>query len=286
MPSVDSALCRVFLILLVAGGAVCASAQTTEQRAIDAIRSEATAGPSGAEGWPLPLAASWDVGEMAGGFGPAYQMEEIAQGQYLLPWFGLSVPRPPPGAPSNYPAGTDAPHYYEAAVRYLARHHLPLSFETTQFEALLSDFSPEYPQHGPDGKPLALTPFGPIEPWYAVGLAWARHPTLRRLQQLYPDPPLVLFISNNERTKLTPDELHAGFSAAASSELIARRRAIGDAWIERYRTMERGWRDGLEIPVWRAHALFIGYDALVTPAMGRWGSWPAYSLYVPGRTEP
>jgi len=49
---------------------------------------------------------------MADSFSPAYQIEKIAQGQYLLPWFGLSVPRPPPGAPSNYPASTDAPHYY------------------------------------------------------------------------------------------------------------------------------------------------------------------------------
>lgn len=279
------ALCRVLVGVLCACAA-CASAQTTEQRAVEEIRGEATLAPEGPEGWRLPLAASWNTGETPVGFSPAYQIEEIEQGRYLLPWFGLSVQRPPPGSWSNYPAATDAPHYYETAIRFLAEHHLPISFETTQFEVLLSEVSADYAQKGTDGKPLALSPFGPIEPWRAAGRAWAHHPTLRRLQQLYPDPPLVLFISNNEYTRLTADDLHAGFSADASAELLARRRAIGDAWIERYRAMEQAWREALEAPAWRAHAMFVGYDAFVTPAMGRWGGWPAYSLYVPGRTEP
>jgi hypothetical protein len=287
MPTRSRVLFSVWLLLawiLLAEPAV--SDPAAEQRAVEAIRRAASASAADLEDRPLPLAASWNVGDIVTGFGPAYQIAEIAQGQYLLPWFGLSVPRPPPGAPSNYPATTDAPHYFDSAIRYLAEHHLPLSFETTQFEALLSEVSPEYPQRGPDGKPLALTPFGSIAPWYAVGRMWAHHPTLRRLQELYPDPPLVLFISNNERIKLTPQELRAAFNEHASPDLVARRRAIGDAWIERYRTMERGWRDGLEARLWREHAVFVGYDAFVTPAIGRWGGWTQYSLCVPGRTEP
>jgi hypothetical protein len=287
MPAgIQRGLYSALVLLFCVRAAFSAAPQTAEQRAVDEIRNEATVSPRGPDGWRLPLAASWNVGDQADGFGPAYQIQAITAGQYLLPWFGLSVPRPPPGVPSNYPAATDAQHYYETAVRYLAQHHLPLSIETTQFEALLSDVSAEYPQRGPDGKPLALTPFGSVDPWRAVGRAWSHHPTLRRLQQLYPDPPLVLFISNNERTKLTPDDLHAAYSASASAELIARRRAIGDAWIERYRAMQQAWRGGLDAPAWRAHALFVGYDAFVTSAMGRWAGWPQYSLYVPGRTEP
>ena len=278
--------CRALLapLLLAAGGVI--AAPGAQERAVGSIRQEATLDPAGPEGWRLPLAASWNMGDVPDGFGPDYQIQEIEHGEYLLPWFGLSVPRPPPGAPSNYPSSTDAPHYFEAAIRYLAEHHLPVSLETTQFEALLSEVSAQYPQKDASGKPLALSPFDPIEPWYAVGQAWAHHPTLRRLEQLYPDPPLVLFISNNERTKLTADELHAPYIDPAPHELTARRRAIGDAWIERYRAMERGWRESLEAPLWRAHAVFVGYDAFTTPAMGRWGGWPAYSLYVPGRTDP
>jgi hypothetical protein len=278
----------MFAGVLCACAAVRASGQTTttEQRAIEELRSEATLEPRGPQGWRLPLAASWNTGETPVGFSPAYQIEQIEKGGYLLPWFGLSVLRPPPGSWSNFPSATDAPHYYEPAIRYLAEHHLPISLETTQFEVLLSEVSPDYPSKGADGKPLAISPFGPIEPWRAVGRAWAHHPTLRRLQQLYPDPPLVLFISNNEQSKLSADDLHAGFSADASPDLIARRRAIGNAWIERYRALEQAWREALEAPAWRSRAVFVGYDAFVTPAMGRWSGWPAYSLYVPGRTEP
>ncbi len=253
---------------------------------LEAIRREAVVSPSGPDGLRLPLAASWAIGAEATGFSPDWQVEALEQGQYILPWFGLSVPRPPAGANSNYPWITDAPYYYARAVRYLAQHHLPLSFDTTQWEVLLSEVSADYAQRGPDGKLPPISPFGPIEPWYATGRAWARHPTLRRLEQLYPDPPLVLFVSNNEHPKLSPDDLNAAYRADAGPELIARRRAIGDAWIERYRALERGFREGLEAPGWRAHAVFVGYDALVTPAMGRWSGWPAYSLYVPGRTEP
>jgi hypothetical protein len=100
------------------------------------------------------------------------------------------------------------------------------------------------------------------------------------LERLYPDPPLVLFISDNESAKVSPP------SAGTSPQAVARRQAIGNGWIARYRAMIRGFRDGLEAPGWRAHSLFIGYDAFISPAMGRWGDWTAYSLYVPGRTEP
>jgi hypothetical protein len=270
-------LCAPLIFLLTAGqDAHCASAE----QAVEAIRSAALARPDNTEERPLPLAASWNIGELATGFEPSYQIDQIAQGRYLLPWFGLSVPRPPPGEGFNYPQVTDGPQYYEAAIRYLAQHHLPLSFVSTQWEALLSELSAAYPTE------LPLSPFDAVEPWRAVGTKWAQHPTLRRLQQLYPDPPLVVFVSNNERSKRTPAELHATWRANADAALIARRRAIGDAWVERYRALQHGFRDGLDAPLWRKHAVFVGYDAFATPAMGRWAGWPEYSLYVPGRTEP
>ena len=277
-------LCVLILALVPVGAAVCAP--TAEERATESIRTEALLSPSGPDGWRLPLAASWNDGSVPTGYGPTYQIAEIAKGQYLLPWFALSVPREPPGKWSNYPQWTDGPYYYAAAVKYLSAHGLPLSFETTQWEALLANLSPDYAKSGPDGKLLPVSPFDAVAPWYAVGRAWARHPTLRQMQKLYPEPPLVLFISNNEHSKLTPNDLHAGYSADASPELIARRRAIGDAWITRYRAMEQGFREGLEAPAWRRHAVFVGYDAFVGPSIGRWSGWPAYSLYVPGRTEP
>lgn len=264
-----------------------AGANTREERAIEAIRAAATAAPTQIH--PLPLAASWNDGEIVTGFGPPYQLEAIRAGGYLLPWFRL----PPPHvgkqasgseATDRYSVPGDA-LYYEPAIRYLAQHRLPLSFESTQFESVMWLMAPDYAPLGPDGRPLPLSPFGPIEPWYAVGQAWARQPALRTLQQLYPDPPRVLFVSNNEQTKQTPRDLHAAGAPVMDAATIQRRRAIADAWIEKYRALLRGFRDGLT-QEWRANAVFIGYDAFVTPAMGRWDGWLEYCLYVPGRTDP
>jgi hypothetical protein len=276
------ALCVPLLSLLAAGAAPCAPAE----QVIEEIRAAALARDGGADDHPLPLAASWSMGNVATGFSPSYQIAQIAQGQYLLPWFGLSVPQPPPAEWFNYPQTPDTPHYYEAAIRYLAAHHLPLSFVSTQWEVLLPQVAAVYARDGASAKPAPLSPSDALSPWTGVGRKWAQQPTLKIFEQLYPDPPLVIFISNNEQPKQTAAELQAAWRADADARLIARRRAIGDAWIERYRALQNGFREGLDAPQWRAHALFVGYDAFVTPAMGRWGGWPEYSLYVPGRTEP
>jgi hypothetical protein len=268
-----------------AAGATAASAGgAPEQRAIAAILRDSDPRVPGAE-HPLPLAASWNTGQRPLGFSPAWQVTQIRSGQYLLPWFWMETPPLDPAKDPGYSTVFDA-IYYGAAIGYVARHRLPLAFDMPPWELLLPRVSSIFAKTDASGNPLAISPFSPVSPWYEAGRAWARDPSLRQLQRLYPDPPLVLFISDNESHQLTPDDLHAPYSANASTQLIARRRAIGDAWIVRYRAMIRGFRDGLEAPGWRAHALFMGYDAFVTPAMGRWGGWGSYSLYVPGRTEP
>ena len=127
-----------------------------------------------------------------------------------------------------------------------------------------------------------LSPADPIEPWAAVGRAWAQHATLRKLQQLYPNPPLVLFISNNEYPKRSTDDLHMPFTPDADGGLVSRRRALGDAWIARYRALQNAFRENLESPAWRRNALFVGYDAFSMPAMGRWGG----TVVTRGRWDP
>lgn len=265
-----------------------ATADTPEERAITAIRAAATA-PQ-AEVHPLPLAASWNDGEVATGFGPPYQMEQIRQGRYILPWFRLA---PPPRAGSEAHGSqaaekqlaADDALYYEPTLGYLARHRLPLSFESTQWESIMWWLAPHDAPFGPEGKPALLSPSAPIETWYAVGQAWAHQPVLQVLQRLYANPPRVLFISNNEQPKQSPREMGAAAGPVMDAATAQRRRAIGNAWIERYRALLQGFRDGLT-PGWRSHALFIGYDAFITPAMGRWSGWMEYCLYIPGRTDP
>lgn len=261
------------------------AAATPAERAIEAILRDSNARIPGAE-HPLPLAASWSAGLTPLGFTPAWQVEQIRRGRYLLPWFWADAPPADPARVRGYSSIADA-IYYGSAIGYLARHRLPLTFDMPPWEILLPRVSPVYAKKTDSGgHPILISPWGPVAPWYEAGRAWARSPSLLQLQRLYPRPPLVLFVSDNESSKLTPDALHAPYSVHASARIVARRRAIGDAWIARYRAMIDGFRDGLAAPGWRAHALFIGYDAFVTPAMGRWAGWGSYSLNIPGRTEP
>ncbi|MDR3554526.1 MAG: hypothetical protein P4L55_07215 [Syntrophobacteraceae bacterium] len=252
------------------------------------ITGEALLPDNSKAGRPLPLAASWNAGQKPGGFSPDYQMARIGRGSHLLPWFYL----PPPGW-----AFQD--EYYESAIKKAAKLHLPLSFLSTQWESLLG-YLPQYRHLPSEINPNVratiardipeLSPFGPVELWRRVGSRWTATPLLKKLQQWYPDPPLVLFISNNEQPRL------GWWEAEQSNRFLARyghgksdafkRKVIGDAWIDRYRALQGGMREELVTPVWKKNARFIGFNAFGSPNFGRTGDWMRDSLYIPNRFEP
>jgi hypothetical protein len=237
---------------------------------------------------PLPLAASWSSGTQGNGFEPDFQITSILGGKYLLPWFPL--PRPD----QIYVNFRD-----DAAFRSAAELGLPVSFISTQWDVLvaeqLSDAASVGTGQGRIGHfdtrtPLqALSPFGPLEAWYEAGRRWGSHPALQHLEAIYPNPPLVLFLSNNEQLKLrwqqvrAAPELLALLGPAPTDSAV--RQAVGDGWIARYKELQRGFRDALIAPGWKRAAIFVGYDAFGTSALGRWSGWMEYSLMAPGRLE-
>lgn len=241
-------------------------------------------------GHPPPLAGSWNTGTLPDGYGPDYQIRLIEQGHHLLPWFQLDSSK----GENKLPEG-----YYLAALKRCAELGLPLSFISTQWEYLLSD-DPKYrglPAAAnpnvvsPKGDILPMvSPFGPVEPWREIGQNWTGTPILKTLQAAYPDPPLVLFVSNNEHRKLVWNDavLDRRYPARSGSGYCAesRREAVGQGWIERYRALQTGMRNSLDSPEWRKVARFVGYDAFGSPAFGRWPGWEKYSLFIKGRVEP
>ncbi len=88
---------------------------------------------------------------------------------------------------------------------------------------------------------------------------------MRQLQQWYPDPPLVIFLSNNEHSKLSWTEVETDRDTSRSTASIAspnfKRKAVADGWIERYRALQNGMREGLDNGAWRERSIFVGYDA-------------------------
>ena len=169
----------------------------------------------------------------------------------------------------------------------------------TQWESLLST-SPEFSKLPLDKNPNVIdlngkvlpsgSPFGPVELWREVGRKWTSTPIMKKLQEIYPDPPLVLFVSNNEHRKLQWKDAEGSLRYLAlygkGKDDAFKRKVIGDGFIERYRALQEGMREGLTAKSWKDKAVFIGYEAFGGSAFARWGGWIEYSLYTPGRIEP
>jgi hypothetical protein len=259
---------------------------------VESIRSEALLRNSGNAGRPLPLAAHWNMGEASDGFSPSYQMKMIDRGHYLLPWFLMP----------NVFAQPDDPRwigYYEAAIKRAAQLKLPISLVGTQWEGVLST-ADEYLNLPPDQNPNVVTadgqvrrqvsPFGPVNAWQDAGIKWGSSKMIKKLQEWYPNPPLVLFISNNEHSKLewTKAEEDRRFAKlfGRGRDDDFKRKAVGDGWIERYRALQRGIREGLTSRIWKDNAIFIAYDAFGPSHFARWAGWMEHSLYSSGRISP
>lgn len=278
------------LILL----ALCAANATGQAplATTDGIRQEATRKNDNPMGRPLPLVGHWNLGEVKNGFGPDYQMEMIDKGHHFLPWFLM---------PNIYADPTD-PHwiaYYEQAFRRAAQLHLPIALISTQWESMLAveeNFVNLPANENPNvvmsngSVRREVSPFGPVNAWREVGTKWASSAMMKKLQEWYPDPPLILLISNNEQAKLN-------WTKAAEDRRFTRlfgenrddefkRKVVGDAWILRYRAMQESMRESFVSPIWKDRSIFVGYDAFGPAHFGRWAGWMEYSLYSKNRVDP
>lgn len=244
------------------------------------IRAEATRPNDGPQGRPLPLAASWNTGTEAGGYGPDYQLQMVGAGHHLLPWFQLDPPQGPRSVKSPL-------RYYRDALLQCAELGLPISFVSTQWESLLGgDPPPDANAITAAGKALPmLSPFGPAQTWADVGRQWTASTLVRQLQAWYPNPPKLVFLSNNEQPKLAWKDAAADRRYHGGNSDDAKRKAVGDGWISLYRALQAGLKEGLG-EAWGKRSIFVGYDAFGSSAFGRWDGWADYSLYVKDRIEP
>jgi len=153
-----------------------------------------------------------------------------------------------------------------------------------------------------------ISAFGATKPWQEVGARWTspknpRNPYGRRsmlwyLQEWYPNPPLVLYLSNNEAQleQWTSGSPADGASVDQDQNYLDRfgrgrsgefkREKLGQGWIERYRLLQGAMRDGFVQAGWKSNVRFIAYGAFGPSHFGRWPGWLNYSLQTPGRIDP
>ena len=247
---------------------------------------------------PLPLAAHWTGGTRTHtGYStsPRWQLEQIRSGHHwLLTFHHWALP---------VRWTREISGYFQALVQ--AREQgLPIAITFPQWEqhlykeqrwrSLPADRSPR--MLGTDGRLRdRLSPFGAVEPWSEVGRWWANSEVLGEIRRLYPDPPYVLLISNNEakRLRLRDAEKSARFHALGREDWSAadRRKRFGDGYVERYRAMLTAFRESLGS--WSDRAIFTTWGGL-DPFMGArlkrgsrrtWldGVQPNFGFPVPGR---
>ncbi len=290
---------------------VYSNAQTREPtgplaKLLKEIRTEAARKNHDPRGRPLPLAAHWNRGSKPSGFSPVYQLELIRRGNHIMPWFEMPLPKQKRGG--RYYAGE-----YLDCFKQVAQWQLPFTLVGTQWEMLLckSQFpGGPYPwkKLPPEENPCVIdlngkvapqygvSPFGPVAPWKELGRVWTTSPMLQQLQELYPDPPLVIFLSNNEAPKL---RWHKKGGVEVSKRYLEKfetgkggrsaefkRRVVGNGWIERYSALFASMRSALTAKAWQKNARFVGYNVVGPSHFGRWGGWDVHSLYSKNRFSP
>ncbi len=277
-----------------------AHAQTPKDRPTKAARKaakeiyrEALLPPQGLKGRPLPLASHWNVGTVRNTFEPDHQIGLIQEGHHVLPWISW---------PSGDPDSERFEAYHGRLLHYFAELELPISFRGTQWNAMLVKKSyragPESQWAGiiaPDGKRVPkLSAFGPTEPWKDPAKAYVATAAMKKVQQIYPNPPLVLFVSNNEPPDLRWAK-HGPLEKVSRRYLEKygkgrddnfRRRVVGEGWIERYRIMFDAMRAELTNDTWKKNVRFVGYGAFGPSHFGRWEGWKVYSLICDKWTSP
>lgn len=248
-------------------------------------------------GWPLPVVSHWANGFNRPKFSSDYQIGLLARGHHVMP----TLPFPRPGA-------REYPEDGRPWVEKLARWRAPISLRAGQWEFVL--YCKDHPTGSPgkwrnlppEKSPLMvnlegeletwLSPLGAVEPWYEAGVYNTSSDAFGQLEAWYPDPPLVILLSNNEarkiktkhgieqRSKRYVDQHGRGRPA------VYQRRVIAEGYLPRYAALLEGIRDGLQSKAWQEKSLLVGYGAFGPSHFGRWEGWPVYSLTTDDRIHP
>ena len=258
------------------------------------IRREIKLPPNSPTGRPLPLVSHWNMGSHGRGWTPQYQVALLDKGHHILPWLGW--PRGNPEAKAD--SAKRFHDYYDALLAHCRELGLPISFRGTQWEAML--VQREYRELPfercpavvtPQGKTIPkLSPFGPVEPWRDPAREYVDTPGMRKLQQMYPDPPLVLLVSNNEAPDLRWHQMEMSkryldkYGKGRSDEF--KREVVAKGWMDRYPVMFEAMREALISDTWKRNVRFIGYGAFGPSHFGRWPAWKQYSLITTKWTSP
>jgi hypothetical protein len=244
---------------------------------------------TGPAGRPLPLAGSWQVEDNShrtGGasmdyWGPAYMTAMVQQGHYVLPAFIDSFSAATwvyAGGRENRQEQIDG--YKERwlpVLEYLREHRLPFAIRGWNWDTYAMTYQRAQRLNGAEiprekdvilfqnGEPSRYAdPMGPIESWRELGAFWLGNPLAKWMQEIYPDPPLVIMLNNNEAGKMrsardlaaTSDRYRARYGDDASHAP----RILKEGYHERRQAMCEAARQASGS--WGKSLRFVAYNTL------------------------
>ena len=302
-------------LILVLGSvsAVCAA----ETPAAEEIAAWARLPADGPQGRPLPLTGSWNTED----WGAPYAVEMIQQGHHILPTFvdpnfiaAGAYLKGWRGAKEKVKDRME--NYYRPALQYCRDHNLPIVFRGWNWgdrvgmyeDAIAGEERPaeESARVIQDGKTTRpMDPFGPIERWREWGEFWFGNELVREFQRIYPDPPMVIWLNNNEGPKVrSPGQIPDDYPRMVAihgrniQDNMDKARAIREGYQKRYAALFEAARQALIESSWEQNVRFVAYNNLWgtgyigsgnRPRPGIWfereEGWLAWRMYDGGMPE-
>lgn len=232
----------------------------------------------------LPSVASWN----AFGFGPRYWKQFVDKDKHIFPWFPIQNPK------ANRQIAAFQSHLEVCKVK-----GYPISFVGTQWERLLSEW-PEYTSLPEEQNPnvidtagvrhMKVHPFASKDLWYEVGRQWTTTEDIVWAQTIYPNVPVVMFVSNNEHPRLRVDEVETcrqylalhGIGKTHEEKVSI----LANGYVEMFRALIQGMKDGLTAPDWKSKSKYIGYALIGDGHMWGWANWKKNALYIGNNMWP
>jgi len=225
----------------------------------------------------LPLVANWNTGipEYENGLDPMYMINKLANGEHVVVSWKIDP----------YYADNIGLIYYETSIKKAKELGLPLVFILPSPESALYKDSVYFGMDKTQNPNVItsngyiiqkLSPFGPDSLWNEIGEQWSSTSLMTQLQVWYPNPPLILFVSENEANKLSWNELGTSsryiqeYSTDQDDEF--KRTLVNAKWMEKYRQLHEGFKKGLIQKSWKENVKFVSRNQLAIN-MGKSVNW-------------
>lgn len=266
------------LTLTLSLGEVLASGSTIPPMA-EAVRIEALKSNNDPGGRPLPFISVWHPFMSCDQFNPSqWQLDLLEQGYPIMPWINAYVDHTQQTVDTQYGSFLTTLRDWNMPVTFMYGTQWEDDWVIPRFGYVDGPIEHTGVGMNLDGTRMPqLSPLSPTQAWYDLGSDIVKRAGVQEYQSLYPDPPLVLFVSNNESARLpwykaNTEKRYIDIYGTETTDDF-KRNFWFDGWIDRYKALFDGIRKNLTKPAWQQNIRFQGYDAFAPDHFGRWPAW-------------